>query len=191
MRKAHLCSLFIVLFAATNLITGCSRPTSTPFNWRAHVSTLAGDGSPARLSDPFGIAIGRDGAIYVADAGENNAIHKLTTEGTLVTFAGGNDAFNTPSGLAIGTDGSLYVADTSNNRIRKITTTGVISTVAGTGMAGYVDGPANAAQFDGPIGVAVDDSGNIYVADTYNDRIRKISSEGQVSTVAGAGRPGY
>ena len=191
MRKAHLFSLFIVLLAATNLIPGCSRPRSTPFNWRAHVSTLAGDGSPAGLSDPFGIAIGRDGAIYVADAGENNAIRKLTTEGTLQTLAGGNDDFNTPSGLAIDTEGNLYVADTSNNRIRKITTTGVVSTVAGTGIAGYIDGPANAAQFDGPIGVAVDDSGNIYVADTYNDRIRKISSAGEVSTLAGAGRPGY
>lgn len=191
MRKAHLFSLFIVLLAVTSLIPGCSRPTSTPFNWRAHVSTLAGDGSPVRLSDPFGIAIGRDGAVYFADAGENNAIRKLTTEGALTTLAGGNDAFNTPSGLAIDTDGNLYVADTSNNRIRKITATGVVSTVAGTGIAGYLDGPANAAQFDGPIGIAVDDSGNIYVADTYNDRIRKISSEGEVSTLAGGGRPGY
>ena len=130
MRKVHVISLFIVLLAATTLIPGCSRPTSTPFNWRAHVSTLAGDGSPAGLSDPFGIAIGRDGSIYVADAGEINAIHKLTTEGTLIRLAGGNDVFNTPSGLAIDSNGSLYVADTSNNRIRKITSTGVVSTVA-------------------------------------------------------------
>src|SRR5688572_13076460 len=100
MRKAHLCSLFIVLFAATNHSPGCLRPSSPPFSWRAPVSTLAGDASPARLSDPLGIAIGRDGAIYVVDAGEHNAIHKLTTEGTLVTFAGGNDALSTPAGLA-------------------------------------------------------------------------------------------
>ncbi|MCM3869536.1 MAG: NHL repeat-containing protein, partial [Pyrinomonadaceae bacterium] len=191
MRRARLFSLLVVLLATTTLIPNCSRPKPTPFNWRANVSTLAGDGSPAGFSDPFGIAIGRDGTIFVADAGENNAIRKLTTQGTLVTLAGGNDAFNTPSGLAIDIDGNLYVADTSNNRIRKITTAGVVSTVAGTGIAGYHDGPANEAQFDGPIGVAIDGRGNIYVADTYNDRIRKISSEGQVSTLAGAGRPGY
>src|SRR6266403_3729090 len=191
MRKAILILLFIVLLATTTLILNCSRIKPTPFNWQGHVSTLAGDGSPKGLSDPFGIAIGRDGAIYVADAGENNAIRKLTPQGTLATRAGGDDSFNTPSGLAIDSDGNIYVADTGNNRIRKITPQGVVSTVAGTGTAGYLDGPANAAQFDGPIGVAVDASGNIYVADTYNDRIRKISAEGQVSTVAGAGRPGF
>jgi DNA-binding beta-propeller fold protein YncE len=191
MRKTHLVFLLIVLLATTTLILNCSRIKPTPFNWQAHVSTLVGDGSPKGLSDPFGIAIGRDGAIYVADAGENNAIRKLTPQGTLATLAGGDDSFNTPSGLAIDSDGNLYVADTGNNRIRKITPQGLVSTVAGTGTAGYLDGPANAAQFDGPIGVAVDASGNIYVADTYNDRIRKISAEGQVSTVAGAGRPGH
>src|SRR6267142_1184953 len=133
MRRASLIFLLIVLIATTTLILNCSRPTPTPFNWQAHVSTLAGDGSPKGLSDPFGIAIGRDGAIYLADTG--------------------------------------------NNRIRKITPEGVVSTVAGTGTAGYLDGPANVAQFDGPIGVGVDAKGNIYVADTYNDRIRKISLE--------------
>src|SRR6266403_3133862 len=191
MRKAFLVFLLIIIILATaTLIFKYSRPKPTPFNWQAHVITLAGDGSPKGLSDPFGIAIGRDGAIYVADAGEDNAIRKLTPQGTLATRAGGDDSFNTPSGLAIDSDGNIYVADTGNNRIRKITPQGVVSTVAGTGTAGYLDGPANAAQFDGPIGVAVDASG-IYVADTYNDRIRKISAEGQVSTVAGTGRPGH
>ena len=181
MRKAILVFLLIILTATTTLILNCSRPKPTPFNWQAHVSSLAGDGSPKGLSDPFGIAIGRDGAIYVADAGESNAIRKLTPQGTsttLTTLAGNDDSFNTPSGLAIDNDGNLYVADTGNNRIRKITAEGVVSTVAGTGTAGYLDG------------VAVDAKGNIYVADTYNDRIRKISLEGQVSTLAGAGRPG-
>src|SRR6266404_1792446 len=195
MRKTRLVVFFLfvllVLLATATLFLKYYRPKPTPFNWRAHVITSAGDGSPKGLSDPFGIAIGHDGAIYIADAGENNAIRKLTPQGILTTFAGGDDSFNTPSGIAIDNGGNIYVADTSNNRIRKITAEGVVSTVAGTGTAGYLDGPANAAKFDGPIGVAVDASDNIYVADTYNDRIRKISAEGQVSTVAGAGRPGY
>jgi len=194
MRKTHLVFflfVLLVLLATAPLFLTYYRPKPTPFNWLAHVITLAGDGSPKGLSDPFGIAIGHDGAIYIADAGENNAIRKLTPQGILTTFAGGDDSFNTPSGIAIDNGGNIYVADTSNNRIRKITAEGVVSTVAGTGTAGYLDGPANAAKFDGPIGVAVDASDNIYVADTYNDRIRKISAEGQVSTVAGAGRPGY
>ena len=187
MRKCPVVFLLVILLTTAT----CSRPTPTPFNWQAHVITVAGDGSPAVLSDPFGIAISGDGTIYVSDAGEHNAIHKLKPDGTLTTIAGGDDSFNTPSGLAIDTHGNIYVADTGNNRIRKITPEGVVSTVAGTGTAGYLDGPANAAQFDGPIGVTVDTNGNIYVADTYNDRIRKISLEGQVSTIAGAGRPGH
>jgi sugar lactone lactonase YvrE len=177
----------------------------TQFAWQAHVITLAGDGSPlvrdvtqpaqAGFSDPFGIAIGPDGTVYISDAGESNRIRKLTPEGTLVTVAGGVEGsgdsfFNTPSGLAIDAKGNLYVADTGNNRVRKVTPEGVVSTVAGNGAAGFADGPAASAQFDGPIGVAVDDKGNVYVADTYNDRIRKISADGNVSTIAGSGRPG-
>src|SRR6266480_6109902 len=142
MRKARLTFLPILLLATTTLILNCSHPTPTPFNWQAHVSTLAGNGSPKGLSDPFGIAIGRDGAIYVADAGENNAIRKVMPQGTSTTLtilASNDDSFNTPSGLALDNDGNLYVADTGNNRIRKITAQGVVSTVAGTGTAGYLD----------------------------------------------------
>src|SRR6266850_2415248 len=183
MRRASLIFLLIVLIATTTLILNCSRPTPTPFNWQAHVSTLAGDGSPKGLSDPFGIAIGRDGAIYVADAGESNAIRKLTPQGTLATLAGGDDSFNTPSGLAIETDGNLYVADTANNRIRKITPEGVISTVAGAGRPGHADGDAAVALFDTPCAVVVSADGILYVADTGNNQLRKITTTGQVSTL--------
>src|SRR5258705_8024419 len=136
MRKAFLVFLLIIIILATaTLIFKYSRPKPTPLNWQAHVITLAGDGSPKGLADPFGIAIGRDGAIYVADAGENNAIRKLTSERILTTLAGGDDSFNTPSGLALHTDGNIYVADTSNNRICKISAQGVASTAARTGTA--------------------------------------------------------
>ncbi|HEU4713527.1 MAG TPA: NHL repeat-containing protein [Pyrinomonadaceae bacterium] len=172
------------------------KPAPTPRAWRAHVTTFAGDGSPAAFSDPFGVAAAEDGTIYVADAGDTNQIKKITPEGVVTTLAGGSEgfadgvgpqaSFNTPSGLAIDADGNLYVADTGNNRIRKITPEGVVSTVAGDGTAGYADGAGAQARFDGPIGVAVDSTGSLYVADTYNDRIRKISKDGQVTTIAEA-----
>ena len=172
------------------------KPAPTPRAWRAHVTTFAGDGSPAAFSDPFGVAAAEDGTIYVADAGDTNQIKKITPEGVVTTLAGGSEgfadgvgpqaSFNTPSGLAIDADGNLYVADTGNNRIRKITPEGVVSTVAGDGTAGYADGAAAQARFDGPIGVAADSTGSLYVADTYNDRIRKISKDGQVTTIAEA-----
>jgi sugar lactone lactonase YvrE len=191
-------AVFVFLFKG-------NKPIPTQFAWQAHVITIAGDGSPALrdvaqpaqagFSDPFGIAVAADGSIYVSDAGESNRLRKLTPEGTLATIAGGvegsgDSSFNTPSGLAIDSKGNLYVADTGNNRIRKVTPEGVVSTIAGNGTAGFADGPAASAQFDGPIGVAVDAKGNVYVADTYNDRIRKISVEGNVTTIAGSGRTG-
>src|SRR5688572_6253919 len=151
------------------------KPIPTPVGWKAHVITLAGDGSPLSLSDPFAVAVGIDGTVYVADAGESNRIQKIALDGTISTLAGGSEgfsdgvgaeaSFNTPSGLALSSDGNLFVADTGNNRIRKITPEGQVSTVAGDGTAGYADGPAAQAQFNGPIGVAVDASGKIYVAD--------------------------
>jgi sugar lactone lactonase YvrE len=213
MRKAFLgLILFVALAGSTAfIIFRFTRRPPTPFGWRAHVTTLAGDGSPtfrdaadpiqAAFADPFGIAIGNDGVVYISDAGESNRIRKLTFDGLVTTLAGGVEgyadgagsqaSFNTPSGLALDQTGNLYVADTSNNRIRKITPQGLVSTVAGEGTAGLVDGPASEARFDGPIGIAVDSRDDIYIADTYNDRIRKITPAGQVSTVAGAGRPGY
>jgi DNA-binding beta-propeller fold protein YncE len=177
------------------------KPLPTPRAWTAHVLTVAGDGSPAGFSDPFGVAVAGDGTVYFSDAGDNNRIQKISPEGVVITFAGESEgfadgtgpqaSFNTPSAIAIDADGNLYVADTGNNRIRKITPEGVVTTVAGDGTAGFVDGPAAQARFNGPVGVALDTSGNLYVADTYNDRIRKISPDGQVTTVAGAGQPGY
>ena len=214
MRKALLLItiLLIVGGAIAFVVLRLTRkPTPTPVGWRAHVSTFAGEGLPrfrdneqpgqAAFSDPFGVAVAQDGTIYISDAGESNRIRRITPGGVVTTFAGGNEgfadgagsaaSFNTPSGLAIDSSGNLYVADTANNRIRKVTPAGEVSTMAGDGTAGYVDGPAAQARFNGPIGVAVDLRGNLFVADTYNDRIRLISPDGIVSTIAGAGTPGY
>src|SRR5689334_17819744 len=168
-----------------------NRPVPTLIGWKAHVTTIAGDGSPLVLSDPFGVAVAADGTIYVADAGESNRIRKISPDGSVTTLAGGSEgfadgagtsaSFNTPSALALGPDGNLYVADSGNNRIRKITPGGTVSTVAGNGTAGYVDGPAATAEFNGPIGLAVSSSGDIYVADTYNDVIRMSTTAGEVT----------
>jgi sugar lactone lactonase YvrE len=182
----------------------------TVLGWKAELSNAAGDGvrgfadgAPglARLADPFGLAMDRAGNLYIADAGDTNRIRKLAPDGSMRTVAGGVEgfadgpaaqaAFNTPSGLAIDGAGNLYIADTGNNAIRKLAPDGTVSTVAGDGQAGYRDGAARQARFNGPIGVAVDARGNVLVADTYNDRIRLISADGQVRTLAGTGQPGY
>ena len=193
------------------LVRWTRKPVPTPVGWRAHVTTLAGNSSPlfrddqratqAGFSDPFGIAVAADGTIYLSDAGESNRIRKITPEGVLTTLAGGSEgfadgsgsaaSFNTPSGIALDANGNLYVADTGNNRIRRVTPEGQVSTVGGGGAAGYIDGPGEQARFNGPTGVAVDPNGNVFVADTYNDRIRRISPKGVVSTLAGGGTPGF
>ena len=190
MRKALLVLILLVavILIVFSVFRLTRKPMPTPIAWHARVTTLAGDGSPQVFSDPFGIAVAKAGTIYVADAGEKNLIHKISREGTITTFSTG---FNTPSALAIDANGNLYVADTSNNRIGKVAPDGTVSTIAGDGTAGYRDGPAAQARFNGPVGIAVDTRGNVFVADTYNDRVRMISTDGQVSTVAGAGSPGY
>jgi sugar lactone lactonase YvrE len=177
--------------------------------WTARSVVVAGDGtagirdgagSAARFSDPFGVAVGADGTIFVADAGDAQRIRAISPLGRVTTVAGGRlgfadgagDAarFNTPSGIAIDAQGSLYVADTGNNAIRRITPDGHVSTIAGDGVPGYLDGPARRARFNGPVGVAVDALGRVLVADTYNDRIRIVDTDGTVRTIAGGPQPG-
>jgi sugar lactone lactonase YvrE len=174
------------------------------------VFVIAGDGQPglddgppftASFSDPFGIAVDRQGNLYVADGGQSNRIRKIHPNGTVETVAGSSEGFadgnptqaqfNTPSSLAIDRDGNLIVADTSNNRIRKIAPDGKVTTLAGSGRRGSKDGPAGEAEFDGPIGVAVDGRGQVFVADTYNDCIRKIASDREVITISGHDGPGF
>ena len=167
-----------------------------------------GDGAPAieaRLSFPHGVAAGGYGNLYIADTG-NNRIRKLDAGGTITTVAGtgargfsgdggpASDArLNGPYGVAPDGSGNLYIADTRNNRIRMVDAEGTITTVAGTGTTGFSgDGdPATAAQLNSPSGMAVDGSGNLYIADTGNHRIRKLDAEGTITTVAGTGTSGF
>nr|WP_229429032.1 NHL repeat-containing protein [Massilia sp. ST3] len=181
---------------------------TTPF-WPARVGTLAGNGLPgiadgpaasSRFSDPYGVAIDPQGRIYVADGGDSNRIRVIAPDGTVSTLAGGSEgfadgkgtaaAFDTPSALVLDHQGNLLVADTGNHAIRKIAPDGTVTTLAGGGAPGYLDGVGRAAQFNGPVGVAVDAAGVVYVADTYNDRIRRIALDGSVTTIAGNGKPG-
>jgi sugar lactone lactonase YvrE len=195
---------------AAKLASIVQKPKPTVIGWPAAVLAFAGDGNAgfadgaaakARFADPFGLVMDREGNVYVADAGDNNRIRKIAPDGMVSTLAGGAEgfangagaaaSFNTPSGLAIDKAGNLYVADTGNNAVRKVTPQGVVTTLAGTGVAGFADGEAAQARFNGPVGVAVDAAGNVFVADSYNDRIRKIGIDGKVTTIAGLDAPGY
>ena len=159
--------------------------------------TTDGTGSAARLNAPNGVAVDGAGNIYVADRG-NHAIRKITADGAVTTLAGlagssgttngsGSAArFNTPTGVAVDGLGNVYVADFGNHAIRKITSDGVVTTLAGTaGTSGSKDGTGSAALFFNPYGVAVDSAGNVFVADYGNDTIRKITSSGVVTTLGG------
>jgi sugar lactone lactonase YvrE len=172
------------------------------------VTTLAGNGSAgssngngteARFRDPSGVALDASGNVYVADSG-NNMIRKITPEGVVTTLAGGSAGssdgpgteakFSHPEGIAVDASGNVYVADSWNHRIRKITPSGVVSTLAGSRISGSSDGNGIAASFNFPSGVAVDASGNVYVAEGHNQIIRKITPSGGVTTLAGGGSSG-
>ncbi len=151
----------------------------------------------ARFNHPMGVATDLQGNVYVADA-NNNVVRKISVTGEVTTLAGSSGSsgsidgtgsgarFNNPSGIAVDEAGNIYVADTGNHTIRLITPSGVVSLLAGSvGTAGVANGSGGAAQFSSPQGVAVDALGNVFVADTGNHAIRKITPDGTVTTVAG------
>jgi hypothetical protein len=157
-----------------------------------------GVGTAGRFCQPQGIARDASGDLFVADTG-NHAIRRVTLAGATTTIAGdptqpggyvdatgGAARFNRPEGIAIDGSGVLYVADAQNHVIRKITPAGAVSTFAGTaGQRGLVDANGTAARFDSPHSLALDPLGNVYVADSGNHAVRKISASGDVSTIAG------
>jgi sugar lactone lactonase YvrE len=171
------------------------------------VSTYAGDGNRGFANGPAltasfyelrGVAVDKNGNMYVA----SNDIRKISADGIVSTLAGdgtngfrdgfGNNAkFYAPYGVAVDAYGSVYVADAVNNRIRKITTAGDVSTLAGSGTRGFADGVGASAKFDYPTGITVDKFGNVFVTDHFNHRIRKITPAGMVSTIAGDGSIGF
>jgi len=162
--------------------------------------SFVSSGQGAGVLVPSGIAIDSAGNIYVADHG-NNAIRKVNSHGDVSTLVGGpghvgftdGDAgmaqFQPPVGLAVDSAGNVYFADQGNNAIRKVDSSGNVSTVAGKGPKtyGFVDGDASTAELFQPYALTVDSSGNLYVADQRNNAIRKIDPQGNVTTLAGRG----
>ncbi|HWF19290.1 MAG TPA: hypothetical protein VG754_08480 [Verrucomicrobiae bacterium] len=175
------------------------------------VSTLAGSvgtagsingtGTSALFYEPEGVAVDALGNVYVADTA-NDMIRVINVAGMVSTLAGStgnygsvnangtNALFNSPEGVAVDSTGNVYVADTGNNLVRKITVLGAVSTLAGSGNAGSQDGMGTNAQFWGPVGISTDSAGNLYVADYFNGTVRKITSAGAVSTLAGSASNG-
>jgi len=166
---------------------------------------FSGDGGPATsaaLNQPSAVALDAGGSLYIADS-SNHRIRKVSN-GTIATFAGNGTAgfsgdngaavgasLNFPRGVAVDATGHVYIADTKNHRVRKVTS-GTISTIVGNGDQHFAgdNGPATNASLDTPSAVAVDSSGNVFVADTENHRIRKVAS-GTITTLAGNGSATY
>lgn len=157
-----------------------------------------GPGTSARFLAPGGVAVDSAGNVYVADSG-NNTVRKITPARVVSTLAGTARTFGStdgtgtaarflnPSGVAVDTSGNVYVTDSGNHIIRKISASGVVTTLAGSaGNRGTADGGGTQARFNNPTGVTVDSTGFLYVADTSNHAIRKISPTGTVSTIAGS-----
>jgi uncharacterized protein (TIGR03437 family) len=168
----------------------------------------SGDGGPAqmaRVNHPRGLAFDRDGNLYIADS-LNHRVRRIGINGYITTVAGtgvrgyygdGGPAkqahLNAPLGVFVDGAGNLYIADSGNHAIRKVNPAGIISTIAGSGARGYGgdNGPAILAWFYAPSSVAADSAGNVFVADTFNHRVRRVSAEGVVTTIAGDGAPGF
>ncbi len=187
------------------------------------ITTLAGNGSlsysgdgglaaNAQLSGPRGLAVDGSGNLFIADF-DNNMVRKISASGIIITVAGNGVAgfsgdsgratsaqLNGPWGVAVDRTGNLFIADSANNRIRRVSPSGIITTVAGNGSSPPDSftptvvgdgGPAISAELSHPSGLAVDTAGNLYIADTYDNAIRKVSLNGVISTVTSGGYGGH
>ena len=185
----------------TSVQVVCATAVST-FAGTATVSgSTNGTGTAAKFNNPAGVVFdATSGNVYVADT-NNNLIRKITSSGVVSTLAGSGAvgsangtgaaaSFSGPMSVAVDASGNVYVADTGNNLIRKITPAGVVTTWAGSGAAGTTNATGTSASFHTPSGVAVDSTGNVYVGDSVNNLIRKISPTQVVTTFAGTGAVG-
>jgi len=179
--------------------------TTVAGNGTAGFSGDGGAATQAKLYYPSGIAVTADGSLYIADL-YNHRIRRVGPDGIITTVAGNGTAgfsgdggsapqaaLNFPHGIAVTADGSLYIDDTSNSRIRRVGPDGVITTVAGNGTAGFSGdgGPALQASFNYPTAIAMGADGSVYIADRFNNRIRRIGPDGIITTIAGNGTAGF
>jgi sugar lactone lactonase YvrE len=174
--------------------------TVTTLAGSGNYGSTDGQGTSASFTSPIGVAVDGSGNVYVACS--DSRIRKITPSGNVTTLAGSgitgstdgqgaSASFGSPLGVAVDESGNVYVADAYNNRIRKITPSGNVTTLAGSGITGSTDGQGASASFGYPLGLAVDRSGNVYVADLGSHRIRKITPSGNVTTLAGSDSQGY
>lgn len=161
--------------------------------------SIDGPANSATFNQPQGLAFDSSGNLYVTD---NHKIRKITPTGDVSTFAGstsgytdGTNAiyaqFSVPTSVAIDSTDNVYVADSGNHRIRKITQAGVVTTIAGSGIRGFANGAGTSARFNYPDGITIDRTGNILVTENSNHKIRKVTTSGIVSTIAGSGVNGF
>ena len=209
----------LVLFTTivSMILAGCDSTTLLPSDEETSytITTIAGSGAEddegklateAFLTSPRGVAVDDDGNVYIADT-ENHRIRRVDAEsGAITTIAGtGEEGYggdegpateaklNWPTGVAVDDAGNVYIADRNNERVRRVDPEGIITTFAGTGEWGYDSdedgGPATEALLNWPADVALDEDGELYIADEYNNRIRKVDADGIITTVAGMKRP--
>jgi sugar lactone lactonase YvrE len=194
-----LCVMFTPVFTSAQVIT------TIVGDGRAFFSGDGSFASKASITTPQGLSIDKTGNIYISDS-KNSKIRKVNTSGIIITIAGwgapgmsgdGGPAtaakINIPSGIVLDKSGNIIFSDSYNHRIRKIDTAGIITTIAGTGLSGYTsdDTLAIHSRLNTPCGLALDDDGNLYIADRMNHRIRKVNTDGIISTVAGMGLAQY
>ncbi|MEV6600124.1 RHS repeat-associated core domain-containing protein [Actinoplanes sp. NPDC051346] len=169
------------------------------------VPGTGGDGGPAteaQLHSPHGVAVGADGSLYFADY-VTSRVRRVGTDGVITTIAGAGvgvdddepaaeSRLNSPHGVAVGKDGSVYIAETGRSKVRRIGPDGVMTTIAGTGAAGFSGdgGPAEAAQLYSPYGVAIAPDGSLYIAELNGQRVRRVGTDGTITTIAGTGSHG-
>ncbi len=166
----------------------CTTTVSTTCG--AGYSGNGGAATAAQLNYPLGVVIDSAANLYIADS-DNNVIREVS--GGTISSLFFSLHLNDPSDVALDSANNLYIADLNNSRIVKVTSTGVATIFAGNGTPGFAGdgGAASKAQLSYPTGVAVDGAGNVYIADTLNQRIRKVASNGTITTIAGAGQQGY